>query len=107
MDGPRDTSPEDLLRAVELGQQAGLRYIYAGNVPGQVGEWENTRCVQCGLTLIERQGYFIAKYAITAEGCCPSCQTPLPGRWDAQFRGQITQRPFLPQARPHLVTIHN
>jgi pyruvate formate lyase activating enzyme len=107
MDGPRNTRPEDLLRAAEFGQQAGLRYIYAGNLPKQTGEWENTRCAGCGVTLIERQGYFIAKYLMTPAGSCPSCQKPVPGRWDVKFHGQVTERPFLPQARSHLVTILN
>jgi len=44
MPDPRNTAPEDLLRAAEIGKKAGLRYIYAGNLPGQVGELENTRC---------------------------------------------------------------
>jgi len=50
MTSPRNTRAEDLLRAVEIGQQAGLRYIYAGNLPGKVGQWEDTRCTQCGET---------------------------------------------------------
>ena len=46
-EGQRDTTVEDLLRAAEIGQAAGLRYIYAGNLPGMVGPWEDTRCPQC------------------------------------------------------------
>ena len=75
-DGQRDTTPEDLLRAAEIGQQAGLRYIYAGNLPGMVGPWENTRCPQCSETLISRYGYFIQDYRLTPEGRCPRCSTP-------------------------------
>src|SRR5437660_726090 len=37
MTDPEDTKPEDLLRAAEIGKRAGLRYIYAGNLPGRVG----------------------------------------------------------------------
>jgi len=40
----RDTNTEDLLRAAEIGREAGLRYIYAGNLPGRVGCWK-TRSV--------------------------------------------------------------
>src|ERR1700692_121503 len=77
MTDPRDTRPEDLLRAVEIGRQAGLRYIYAGNLPGRVGEWENTRCPQCETTVIERYGYLIKDYRLTPDGHCPACATAI------------------------------
>jgi pyruvate formate lyase activating enzyme len=99
MTDPANTTPEMLLRAAEIGRRAGLRFVYAGNLPGQVGDLENTRCAACRETLIERYGYFIKDYRITADGRCPSCDTPVPGRWSAKFEGQITSRPFLPGAR--------
>jgi pyruvate formate lyase activating enzyme len=104
-DKQRDTNVEDLLRAAEIGQAAGLRYIYAGNLPGMVGPWEDTRCPHCRETLIRRYGYHIEDYRLTAEGRCPKCSTEIPGRWPAKFAGQITSRPFLPQNRPRLFTI--
>jgi pyruvate formate lyase activating enzyme len=104
-DHQRDTTPEDLLQAAEIGQAAGLRYIYAGNLPGLVGPWENTRCPQCSETLIRRYGYFIQDYRLTPEGRCPRCSTQIPGRWAAQFDGQITARPFSPHKRFRLFTI--
>ena len=60
-----------------------------------VGHWEDTRCPQCSETLIRRYGYLIADYRLTPEGRCPRCSTQIPGRWAAQFDGQITSRPFL------------
>jgi pyruvate formate lyase activating enzyme len=107
MTDPRDTRPEDLLRAVEIGRNSGLRYIYAGNLPGSVGEWENTRCPQCGETLIERHGYRITDYRLTSDGRCPDCSASIPGRWSARYEGQIASRPFLPRKRSLLFTIHN
>ena len=104
-DGQRDTSREDLLRAVDIGRQAGLRYIYAGNLPGRVGESENTYCPQCRVMLIERYGYLIKDYRLTADGRCPKCAAQIPGRWSAEFDGQITDRPFLPHQRSRLFTI--
>jgi pyruvate formate lyase activating enzyme len=104
-DVARDTNAEDLLRAVEIGQQSGLRYIYVGNLPGMVGDWEDTRCPQCSETLIKRHGYLIEDYRLTPEGRCPSCATEIPGRWPAHFDGQIASRPFLPQKRSRFVTI--
>ena len=37
MEDPDDTRPEDLLRAAEIGKQAGLRYVYAGKLAGHGG----------------------------------------------------------------------
>jgi len=82
----RDTTSEDLLRAAEIGQQAGLRYIYAGNLPGMVGEWENTRCPNCSETLIEREGFLVRTNRIP-DGTCPKCGTGIPGRWEG---GSVT-----------------
>ncbi len=96
MTDPENTTPEMLLRAAEIGKRAGLRYIYAGNMPGMVGDLENTRCVSCGDLLIERYGYRIRKYRITPEGRCPSCAAAVPGRWAESFRTQTTDRPFFP-----------
>jgi pyruvate formate lyase activating enzyme len=104
-DGQRNTTAEDLMRAVEIGQQAGLRYIYAGNLPGKVGSTEDTRCPQCSQTLIRRYGYLIEDYRLTPDGRCPQCSCHIPGRWAPEFDGQITSRPFLPQKRSRLFTI--
>jgi AmmeMemoRadiSam system protein B/AmmeMemoRadiSam system radical SAM enzyme/AmmeMemoRadiSam system protein A len=81
MTDPSPTSAETLIRAAEIGTAAGLRFIYAGNLPGKVGPWENTRCPDCRATLIERFGYLIRAYRLTADGRCPHCQTRLPGVW--------------------------
>ncbi len=97
MTDPDNTSVETLLRAAEIGRKAGLKYIYAGNLPGRVGEWENTRCHQCNTTVIERYGYLILGYHLTREGACPKCGTAIPGRWAPEFQGQITAHPFLPR----------
>ncbi len=101
---PRDTTPEDLLRVAEIGRQAGLRYIYAGNLPGEVGDLENTRCHQCGKLLIARYGYYITGYHLTPDGACPGCGTTIPGRWAREFQGQITSAPYRP-SRLRLVKI--
>ena len=97
-----DTSAATLLRAASIGKRAGLRFIYAGNLPGQVGDLENTRCANCSALLIERYGYRIRGYHITPEGACPSCKATVPGRWAAAFSGQIASHPFLPRSRHNL-----
>jgi pyruvate formate lyase activating enzyme len=104
-DGQRDTTSDDLLRAVEIGEQAGLRHIYAGNLPGAMAQWEDTRCPHCSETLIRRYSYLIKDYRLTPEGSCPRCATKIPGRWAAHFDGQIASHPFLPHKRSRLFTI--
>jgi pyruvate formate lyase activating enzyme len=86
MKDPQNTTPDMLIRAAEIGQEAGLNYVYAGNAPGQVGEYENTHCHQCGRVLIRRFGYVILEYALTDAGSCPDCETPIPGVWPQQAR---------------------
>ena len=105
MDDERDTRVDDLLQAVEIGRESGLRYIYAGNLPGRVGKWEDTRCPGCSETLIRRYGYLIEGYNLTPDGRCPRCAAQIPGLWSAKFGGQITDRPFLPHKRSRLFTI--
>jgi pyruvate formate lyase activating enzyme len=107
MDDPDNTGPEDLLRAAEIGKNAGLRYIYAGNLPGMVGGLEDTHCHKCGELLVKRYGYFVQDYCLTPDGRCPSCSTAIPGLWAARFETQITDRPFLPRRGSGLVTILN
>lgn len=81
MTDPGATTSETLLRAAEIGQEAGLNYVYAGNLPGHVNEYENTICPKCCTTLIERYGYTILDYQLTSEGKCPKCGTKVPGIW--------------------------
>ena len=99
MTDPANTTPEMLMRAAEIGRSAGLRFIYAGNLPGRVGDLEATYCPNCHELLIERYGYLISGYHLTAQGSCPNCGTPIPGRWAREFQGQITDYPFLPRLR--------
>jgi pyruvate formate lyase activating enzyme len=102
MTDPENTTAEMLLEAASIGREAGLRHVYAGNLPGQVGDLEDTRCASCGDILVSRYGYYIRDYRITPDGTCPSCATTIPGRWSARFDGQITARPFLPGSRSRL-----
>jgi pyruvate formate lyase activating enzyme len=105
MTDPEDTRPEDLLRAREIGKRAGLHYVYAGNLPGRVGNSEDTLCRSCGTTLIKRYSYLVEDYRVTPNGCCPSCGSSIPGRWAPQFDGQIAATPFLPRKSSSMFTI--
>jgi pyruvate formate lyase activating enzyme len=99
------TTAAMLLRAARIGQDAGLRYVYAGNLPGRVGDYEHTYCHGCGTRLVARYGYLIQEYTVTPDGACPTCQTPIPGRWSAAFEGQRTAHPFLPHDRTRLTVL--
>ncbi|CAN5887235.1 AmmeMemoRadiSam system radical SAM enzyme [soil metagenome] len=76
-----NTTAEQLIRVCEIGREAGLRYIYAGNLPGRVGRWENTYCPSCDEMLVARHGYLIQEMKVTSEGACPVCSTVIPGIW--------------------------
>jgi pyruvate formate lyase activating enzyme len=86
MTDPADTTAEDLLRAAATGREAGLRYVYPGNLPGRVGEHEHTHCPGCRARLIERRGYHVLSYRITDAGTCPDCETAIAGHWRPGWR---------------------
>jgi len=70
------TPVESIRRARQIGLDVGLRYVYCGNVPGDVGE--NTACYRCGLPMIERWGFHIVKNVIQ-NGKCPGCGAAIDG----------------------------
>lgn len=84
MTAPDNTRAAALRQAAEIGRAAGLRYVYAGNLPGQVGDWEHTFCPTCHFRLIARSGYRIVEYHLTAEGGCPQCGARPAGLWTNQ-----------------------
>lgn len=75
------TSSKDLQQAAEIGQEAGLRYVYAGNLPGRVGSLEDTFCPSCQTRLVHRSGFNILDNRITSAGACPNCSTKIAGIW--------------------------
>jgi pyruvate formate lyase activating enzyme len=77
----RDTTVDDLQRAAALGREEGLRYVYAGNLPGSVGDLEDTRCGGCGRTLVSRLGFHVTGYDLADGGRCGGCGTPVAGYW--------------------------
>jgi len=81
MTDTRDATAEDLIRAAAIGRAEGLRYVYAGNLPGQVGDLEDTRCPSCGATVIGRRGYRVTHRAQDELGRCLACRTPIAGYW--------------------------
>jgi pyruvate formate lyase activating enzyme len=68
LDAP-PTPVSTLHHAAEIGYQAGLRYVYAGNIPGD--QYEHTRCPECGQICIHRYGYHIRNLMDGRK--CPTC----------------------------------
>jgi pyruvate formate lyase activating enzyme len=81
MTEPDNTSAAALLRAARIGQEAGLRYVYAGNLPGRVDGYENTYCPRCHTLLVERWGYQILQDHLTGRGTCYHCGEKIAGVW--------------------------
>jgi pyruvate formate lyase activating enzyme len=81
MTDPPPTSAKTLLRAAEIGQEMGLKYVYAGNLPGRLQEYENTYCPNCRTLLVERSGFYVRRNQVTAEWKCPKCGTRVAGVW--------------------------
>lgn len=71
------TDHNTLKKAYDIGKEAGLRYVYMGNVPGD--KTENTYCYNCGELLIGRHGYTVSENKITERSACPKCSTQVDG----------------------------
>jgi len=73
------STPESTLRlAYDLGKDAGLYHVYAGNVYG----WgQDTFCASCKKLLIKREGFGIKQLHV-AQGKCAFCQAVLAGIFD-------------------------
>jgi pyruvate formate lyase activating enzyme len=70
-----------LQQAAEIGEEAGLQFVYAGNLPGKVGSLEDTLCPKCKHILIRRRGFWVLENHLTSAGNCPDCGQKIPGVW--------------------------
>ncbi|MCA9491712.1 MAG: AmmeMemoRadiSam system radical SAM enzyme [Myxococcales bacterium] len=75
-----------LRKAREIAKKHGLHHVYTGNVHDPDGQ--STWCPSCGERVIERDGYTIGAYRLTADGGCVSCGTAIAGRWDPDGAGR-------------------
>lgn len=73
------TPVETLRRARDIGLEAGLKFVYTGNIPGEEGE--NTFCPDCGDKIIERVGYLTRTPGLDLSRC-KRCGTTLAGIFD-------------------------
>lgn len=79
MDDLPRTPTSTLSRARQLAMDAGLYYVYTGNVHDSEGG--TTFCPVCAAALIERDGYAIDRYELPDDDCCPHCQTLIAGHF--------------------------
>ncbi|MEK6924081.1 MAG: AmmeMemoRadiSam system radical SAM enzyme [Candidatus Micrarchaeota archaeon] len=77
LDAP-PTPVETLLKARELGLQAGLKFVYCGNIPGN--DFENTFCPACRKLLVERKGFSVLGNNVVG-GKCGFCNATVAGVW--------------------------
>jgi len=73
------TPSSSLTRARRIALDAGLHYVYTGNVHDTEGG--TTFCPACHAALIERDWYNIRRFDLPDDGCCPHCQTKIAGRF--------------------------
>jgi len=83
------TPPATLERARRIGLDAGLNYVYTGNVHDSAGG--TTHCASCDGALIVRDWHRILRYRVTGSGHCPDCGVPVAGRF-GEFNGQFGNR---------------
>ena len=76
------TPPETLTRARNIAMGKGLRYVYTGNVHDTLGS--STYCHNCGDLLIERDWYELGTWGLDDHGCCKSCGTNVPGKFESR-----------------------
>jgi pyruvate formate lyase activating enzyme len=75
-----NTDTKMLVNAANIGKEAGLYFVYAGNLPDMVDNLENTYCHRCGELLVERSGFRVLSNNLI-DGLCRKCGTRIPGIW--------------------------
>jgi pyruvate formate lyase activating enzyme len=85
------TPPAVLTRSRQIALQAGLNYVYTGNVHDRAGD--SSYCPACGSTLIVRDWYEIEQYRLTRDGHCPDCHTAIAGHFE-QYSGAFGRQRF-------------
>jgi len=86
------TPSATLRKARRIALDAGLHYVYTGNVHDAEGD--TTFCPKCERALIARDWYEILHYELTPQGTCPECGTTIAGRF-----GEF-DKPFGPRMIP-------
>jgi pyruvate formate lyase activating enzyme len=74
------TPKSTVMRARRIARDAGLNYVYTGNVFDLEGG--TTYCPACGIALVERDWHQIIAYRVTPDAACPDCGTAIAGRFE-------------------------
>jgi len=77
---PPPTPVLTLERAWQIGREAGLKFVYVGNIPGH--RYEHTYCAACDALLIRHAGFGVLENRLSA-GRCPQCRQRIPGVWQS------------------------
>ncbi len=83
------TPAATLTRARAIALEAGLKYVYTGNVVDVEGG--TTYCPCCGSALIARDWHRILKYRVRDSGRCPNCGSSIAGRFE-DYSGAFGRR---------------
>jgi pyruvate formate lyase activating enzyme len=75
------TPPATLHRARRIAMEAGIRYVYTGNIHDPAGQ--TTYCHGCGAALIGRDWYELTAWTFSQGGRCSACGIPCAGIFDA------------------------
>ena len=81
MTGPPRTPHQTLMRAYEIGKDAGLHFVYPGNIHGAFEDRESTFCPTCDALLLKREGFYVFENNMKGSRC-PSCSAEVPGVWE-------------------------
>ncbi len=73
------TPAETLMNAHEIAREAGLNYVYIGNLPGSKGQ--DTICPGCKKVVVSRSGYVMKDFQIKS-GKCEHCNSTIHGVWE-------------------------
>ena len=87
------TEPKILEEAYKVAREAGLNYVYLGNLPGH--RYENTYCPDCNELLIRRYGFDVVRWNITSDMKCPNCGRSIPIKGKHHKGGYLFPYPII------------
>ncbi len=84
------TPRETIETARQIGMEEGLKYVYAGNLPGDIGE--KTFCASCGTILVDRVGFRVNRINLEPGAVCPKCKTRMAGLFEDDLTDKINSK---------------
>ncbi|MFA5246373.1 MAG: AmmeMemoRadiSam system radical SAM enzyme [Candidatus Micrarchaeia archaeon] len=93
------TPSQALIDARKIGIDAGLNYVYVGNLPSKFADYESTHCPKCGELLVRRVGYAVDAIGLE-KGKCRECSHRIAGIWEKSQLKKLTLDAKQKQAKP-------